>query len=703
MTADPTFLVMHSKLHALGKSVRRGTLYSLEHHDGEYQGFPDAITGQHRHPDLLDTSKENIDRAILASATSADMISTGTSTLSLHDALDSEISTSGSFSWSPSSEILLSPDPTMEWKVPYPRCNIPEGYHDHHMSMDQRPDGPIVTARHKVPWDNARPLRGSYMMAYRKDARNSACITVYRSWLDLLGVHGHLKEINELSAFPKNVHPEDLAETYAALESAEKNGIWLAHYRQLVPTTYPYGKYVHMRSIGHVVRYSTSGRALLLAGYAEKMPHPDDFTVTSGSSCRDFGSISECINASWTSEQSAETHQEVDSVFSTAVLQRMMRPASCPYSPSHNALDPDAHRKTFMSMWALEEREKPPRLPADMFRRSPVVTCDHCVDQLLIKYHKMSVNKKIRASLVNAATNENFDAALFDKQLGGFGFGLHRNNPFHNAIHSLDTLQISLVMMYSIEKCPGGTVWMPSVLRALTMLSAVCLNIDHPGLSKDYLVGTDNPVATAYGRERPIQMQASTLAAAVFRGCNILPRSTVEINLVRDLIVSTSCHSARDTLFQLRRLTALPYTPAPWKENELVSALVDRENGLGHVQYLTARSVLMVASMGCMAREWPIAEVFGRLRMREEYASGAHEADAGLIVPPCRMLQMNHSTELDAAMYQAEYVREKVLPHVKTYTHHMRRLGIRGAELVGERLTERAVRNRERWLHCSSQ
>ncbi|GIQ83958.1 hypothetical protein KIPB_005365 [Kipferlia bialata] len=100
-------------------------------------------------------------------------------------------------------------------------------------------------------------------MRHQDGAPLMAHITVYKAWLNLLGIHTKEGEAKEIVAIPFNVHPDDVQNMYTAFSEAFfGSGEYNCIYRQLLPN----GTYARMQSYGSAVRHDAKGVPTLVAG-----------------------------------------------------------------------------------------------------------------------------------------------------------------------------------------------------------------------------------------------------------------------------------------------------------------------------------------------------------------------------------------------------------------------------------------------------
>ncbi|GIQ81608.1 hypothetical protein KIPB_002593 [Kipferlia bialata] len=176
------------------------------------------------------------------------------------------------------------------------------------------------------------------------------------------------------------------------------------------------------------------------------------------------------------------------------------------------------------------------------------------------RFHSIYADRTSRSILDSALSETCFDAVAFETQFGGFGFGwlfmylytqemqndgpsmashisvravvkgmfsiyrLHHARPFHNPVHSLDTLQTAILLCKAI--------------------------------------------------------QAASLFVSVLMGCKVPLGPKGAVKLARDLIVCTN--NPGETRFQLRRLPATRF-PIDRVRAQLIlpSALSEPESDLG--------------------------------------------------------------------------------------------------------------------------
>ncbi|GIQ82220.1 hypothetical protein KIPB_003318 [Kipferlia bialata] len=551
--------------------------------------------------------------------------------------------------------------------------------------------------------NNIRPPRLSWMLIVPTDpdrlSEIKVKVVILQSWLDLYGLETEQQITDEKSAFPHGVHPEDIQEVYnAILQANTATPVYKCEFRHLCPKSKT--RYHRIRSIGSYCGPTLDGSAYLLCGYEERMPKESDDILQFSRSAHSASLVERSE-----SQVLPNIPNMLDSPHPLSKPPETAFDADCLPSPTHVA-SPFPFKGVSVplekSLLPDGSRVKNSHitLPQLRHRVHMFITCEQCVDALLMSFYKIHANKEAQRLLSLAVSEHAFDAHDFQAKFGDFAFGwlfvyartyqtaasnvhiqmrvlmkvlfsiyrLHHDVPFHNTVHSLDALQAVTLLTDCIVGSGAGHLLMPPVLQFVVMFATVAVDMDHSGLSHDYLAGTDNHVSVLHGRECPSVKQASLLCDAVFVGSGVFTQQPARIRFMRDLIVGTQGLRARDTLYQLQCLTGTRSLSGSVRTERVVPSALSVNGGeLGRVQSVIARSAVLIANTANLARPWGTAERFARNYMREEFASGILESTA---------------------------LGRTVLPLLTAYTANMRSLGLEETSAVAGLLLTQAKANK---------
>ncbi|GIQ81471.1 hypothetical protein KIPB_002431 [Kipferlia bialata] len=329
-----------------------------------------------------------------------------------------------------------------------------------------------------------------------------------------------------------------------------------------------------------------------------------------------------------------------------------------------------------------------------------------------------------------------FDAYAFNSMTGGFGFGFlfmylfsafgwsdhtgvtlqaltgfllsvdknTRSCPFNNHLHVLDALQMAILMTHGTAATPAGRRLMDPLLRLLLLISVVSLDIDHPGLSTDYLVETGHPVTVLHGRTVPLLKQALSLSLSFLHHHRILAvLPSMSSNLVAHIMLATSRHNLTSLGYKAQRSTLpkdilLTASDAEGR-SACPAALVAPGASDTQLQILRLHVVATFARIANAARPWKVAKRFGKSCMRQGFGSGTLEREAGMLVPPRRSIEQD--PVMTTRLCQAAFLRDRVAPFLGAL-HQMNENFLLDNTVV-DTLLRQAADNYQRWADWDSQ
>ncbi|GIQ81776.1 hypothetical protein KIPB_002790 [Kipferlia bialata] len=509
MTADPVYLHLVTHLRLLAGSVASGCIYT--HRNGH-----DATTGGRSYSEFHG----------IQARVSAEMQAVGEPSHSALKPVYPTVSRVTKLDYQDRAPYILA-----DWHAPSQSPSDKDGTVHGHGEMGSVTMVPEVDThrqpakcRHTYLADNCRPLVRSWAYNVVDGKAQNTRTWLYRKWCDLCGIVGDDAETEELYAFPAHIRPMDIPRVTKCMADCHEIGTpFFVCYAQRVPKDI----YYWIRDTGSVVRYGKDGKPELIAGYVERLPANIKATDP-------LESILSAISRN-------PTHGSSPCKFNGK--RSKLKPQSIPFSPWMQRRKPALY---FLPKEGGPVDNYPPTLPERMFSPSNHInTCHYCVDSILRKSHDLHENWSAHTLLDESLNNTAFDAHGFHEQMGPFSFGwlflyahvqlvgscpihmhigvralarvlfsmfrLHRSVPFHNSVHTLDMLQMTLTLSHAIRRSFVGKVLLSPLMQLLVMFAACAKNLDNPGLSTDYLVGTNNPVTIIHGRWKPKERQVSAV------------------------------------------------------------------------------------------------------------------------------------------------------------------------------------------------
>ncbi|GIQ80419.1 hypothetical protein KIPB_001216 [Kipferlia bialata] len=601
-----------------------------------------------------------------------------------------------------------------------------------------------------------RPLRCSFHLSVSAGSLEGHCVRVYmyRSWLDLLGIKSAQAEEAEVQAFPRNIHPQDVHRVLTCVRSVVTGDTRLCvEYQQMVRCKDGVAIYAKMRTVGSAVQWDDMGKPTMIAGYSEKLLN--SITPTSAASLRHTETearnapLRDALNGY---QPSVDSHRvssgtvECDTLHRDSIDVHVLHSSrytcarQCPTAPSIGCWvkAPSGKTRTLRSIkrYLMTSphaiRGSPPvSLPRSLFRPYySLVTCESGTDMIIAGFQRLTARKESRELLQSSVTNTAFNAHDFAAKMGGFSFGwlllyaflhdnqcppfveqlsfralvkvtlaihrLHRRNPFHNGARALDSLQLVILASGYMHRVPVGRVLLPSPCLLLVMLASVAQDLDHPGLTLDYLRGTDHPLTVVQGRVCPRKQQAAALLRYILARNMVFAYTVENLELASDCIVGTHPPTASAITYQLPRLA--PFSPGGkcvTLQGLAPSVLTEPDSRIGHAQKIVMQGLTVLGSLSYSMRHWKVTERFARSLWREEHCSGILEVDAGLTVPSTRIAR-GMAPETAVARVQVSHTDTHVIPFLNAVLiFGGRSLGTTG--VLAHLLLEQVWENRERW------
>ena len=90
----------------------------------------------------------------------------------------------------------------------------------------------------------------------------------------------------------------------------------------------------------------------------------------------------------------------------------------------------------------------------------------------------------------------NCDKDTFDKCIVNLGMGYHERNPYHNALHAADVLQMANIMLTQTEI--KATAQLEGIHLFSFLMSTIIHDLGHPGLNNAFMVARNDALAIEY-------------------------------------------------------------------------------------------------------------------------------------------------------------------------------------------------------------
>jgi len=243
-----------------------------------------------------------------------------------------------------------------------------------------------------------------------------------------------------------------------------------------------------------------------------------------------------------------------------------------------------------------------------------------------------------------------------------------RANPYHNSRHAADVVHAAFLLLRSVRH-PQFTK-----LEVLALLlAAVVHDVDHPGLTNDFLGKTDHPIAKAYGKGGCNEQHHLATAFSVLEqpGMDMLsgmsPAEADQVrHFVRTAVLCTDMAQHGKLANQLEEAKGIfaaasskvPRAAAsrvPLAPEQAGSSVTDNTSSRpasapcteaaapqgasqaeaeGHARRVVLRAILHTADLSNPARPLPLGADWGHLVAREFFAQGDLERSMGVAVTP---------------------------------------------------------------------
>jgi hypothetical protein len=193
-----------------------------------------------------------------------------------------------------------------------------------------------------------------------------------------------------------------------------------------------------------------------------------------------------------------------------------------------------------------------------------------------------------------------------------------QDNPYHNWFHVVDVTQV----VFSLVLKVGMINRLGSIKLFALLMSALCHDLDHPGLNNPFLVSSSADLAMLYNDRSPLENHHSSLAFRIMHRSNILENlEAVEYIAFRQAVISnilaTDMARHREYVVELKRLTESQTPP---------------EAGDSDSVQLETELLLKYADISSVWRPFGIAKKWAIRVTNEFFAQGDEEKGLGMAV-----------------------------------------------------------------------
>ena len=108
------------------------------------------------------------------------------------------------------------------------------------------------------------------------------------------------------------------------------------------------------------------------------------------------------------------------------------------------------------------------------------------------------------------------DAPSFLQWVATVEANYHAENPFHNFLHAFNVLQTTNVFATAIQKETGNAIGKLELFALF--VAALCHDLQHPGVTNQFLIATDDPLALRYGDRAVLEGHHCAATLSLFFG-----------------------------------------------------------------------------------------------------------------------------------------------------------------------------------------
>ncbi len=202
----------------------------------------------------------------------------------------------------------------------------------------------------------------------------------------------------------------------------------------------------------------------------------------------------------------------------------------------------------------------------------------------------------------------------------------YRANPYHNFYHALDTMQAVYTFMTTSHVVNGA---LNTLDRLSGLLGAFCHDVDHPGVTSNFLINVNSPLALFYNDESVLENYHCSVSFLLMRDdeMNIFSKlSPPDLKYVRKVVVATIM--ATDMAHHFRHITNLKTRIQNLPMKPFASQSFDD------------RLMLTMLCMKCadlihLVRPFKVAREWEELIQQEFFLQGDMEKELRLPIGPC--------------------------------------------------------------------
>uniref|UniRef100_K3XBL4 Phosphodiesterase n=1 Tax=Globisporangium ultimum (strain ATCC 200006 / CBS 805.95 / DAOM BR144) TaxID=431595 RepID=K3XBL4_GLOUD len=235
-----------------------------------------------------------------------------------------------------------------------------------------------------------------------------------------------------------------------------------------------------------------------------------------------------------------------------------------------------------------------------------------------------------------------------------------RDMPFHNAAHAADVLH-SLFMMLSSTGL-GEKISSHNQVGAL--LAAVMHDIEHSGLTNDFLIKTNHEIAQQFPTRAPMESKHIALALEAISNpkFNILTKMNAKqqaevLTVVRETILATALCYQRELLDEVQAVS-----DEDWYKTEVHS---DEEVLIQPLQILSLRCAMHVSDISQTMKPFTQHQKWVSRLTAEHFIQGVEDKRlAAGVSPPCCFEET--WTQRDFLLSQTGFLQNLALPAVAT-------------------------------------
>jgi len=209
----------------------------------------------------------------------------------------------------------------------------------------------------------------------------------------------------------------------------------------------------------------------------------------------------------------------------------------------------------------------------------------------------------------------------------------YKSNPYHNMTHAIDVTQF-VYSSLCIEKIGN---FLNSLEKLCIMVSALCHDLDHPGLNNNYQVNAKTPLALLYNDISVLENHHCYVAFRLMKepDCNIVENLDSETyREFRRTIINTIL--ATDMAHHFEILTKF--------QTRIQTGPLSKESKDDKQQVINI--ILKCADVSNAIRPFPVAQAWAHMLIEEFLAQGDEERSQGLAISPLMDRNSLHKAQM---------------------------------------------------------